>query len=103
MELRIKKANKAEKEKEEMTAARKKDYQKFLANLLNTHGEKVFQKNIAVSREELNYNGVRGLWYDTRVFGTVDGLPFVYDVVAVAGGRKWHSAIYYNKKIIKLW
>ena len=86
-----------------MTAARKRDYQKFFATVLNTHGEKVFQKDIAVTREELRYNGVRGLWYDTRVFGTVDGLPFVYDVVAVAGGRKWHSALYYNKKIIKLW
>ena len=86
-----------------MTAARKRDYQKFLATVLNTHGEKVFQKNIAVSDEKLSYNGVRGLWYNTRVFGTVNGLPFVYDVVAVAGGRKWHSAIYYNKKIIKLW
>lgn len=86
-----------------MTAARKRDYQKFLATVLNTHGEKVFQKNIAVSREELHYNGVRGLWYGTRVFGTVNGSPFVYDGVFVADGRKWHSAIYYNKKIIKLW
>ena len=86
-----------------MTAARKRDYQNLFATVLNTHGEKVFQKDIAVMREELRSNGVRGLWYDTSVFGTVDGLPVVYDVVAVSGGREWHSAIYYNKKIIKLW